>query len=303
MMKKYIALLITVLFMSVCLSFTASAEFEQLTISEDFQTVTLDGLTFRQVDATYVIMNDFFTLDQEPQLTQKQQETLRGCRIDMAPDYNYLEATFFFRDGATLSCSYATDDFAPILEAYQQDDSTKCYIEFYTDNAHVTEAQLKGIPTTLNERDLEYCDVYSVTADMKDDYLYIETGSLIVTNGKFYYADYSELDLLEPYNFYAFNCGTLECYEVTDKVACSQVQKAIRDYDSFTEGTETLWDVVTAAFFIFLFGVIPGVITVLALIFCLRGKGYYRYIWGITAGLGASELIVFIILLIKISIS
>ena len=70
----------------------------------------------------------------------------------MAPDYNYLEATFFFRDGATLSCSYATDDFAPILEAYQQDDSTKCYIEFYTDNAHVTEAQLKGIPTTLNER-------------------------------------------------------------------------------------------------------------------------------------------------------
>ena len=298
-MKKYIALLITVLVMSFCLSFTVSADFDRFTISEDFQTLTLDELTFHRVDASYVVLNDCFTLDREPQLTPGQQERLRGCRVDVAPNYNYLEATFFFRDGATLSCSYATEEFVPMLETWQKDDSTECYIEFYMDNAYIKESQLKGRPTTLNERELEYCDTYSVVAETDYDFFYIETGTLIATNGTFYYADYSELDLLDPHNFYVFECGTVECYEVTDPMARSKIQKSLRDYDAFTESSETMWDVVTAVFYIFIFGVIPAAIAVLSLIFCCRGKGYYRNIWGITAGFAASELIVALIIFIQ----
>lgn len=303
MMKKYIALLIAILAMSFCLSFTVSADFDQLTISEDFQAVTLDGITYHRVDATYVILNDYFLLEEEPQLTPKQQELLRGCRFDVATRYNYLEATFFFRDGSTLSCSYATDEFAPTLEAYQKDDSTKCSIEFYMENAYVKESQLKGRPTTLNSRDLEYCDTYSVSAVTDDACFYIETGSLIVTNGKFYYADLSELEPMDPHNFYVFECDSLACYEVTDSAACSKIQKALRNYTAFTEGTESMWDIVTAVFYIFLFAVIPAAIMILSLIFCIRGKGYYRYTWGITAGFAASTLIVFVIVFIKLLMS
>lgn len=303
MMKKYIALLIAVLAMSFCLSFTVSAESSQFTVSEDLQTVTLDGITYHRVDATYVILNDYFSLEEEPQLTPKQQELLRGCQFDAATQYNYLEAKYFFRDGSTMSCSYATDDFAPILEGYQKDDSTKCYIEFYTDNAYAKEVQLKGRPTTLTARDLEYCDSYSVTAVTEDACFYIETGNVIVTNGKFYYADYSELAPLDPHNFYVFECETLECYEITDSAVCSKIQKALRDYDSFREGTESMWDIVTATFYIFLFAVIPAAIMILSLIFCIRGKGYYRYIWGITAGFAALALIVFVLVFIGLLLS
>lgn len=302
-MKKFIALLISVLAMSFCLSFTVSADFSQFTISEDFQVLTLDGLTFRRVDATYVILNDYFSLDIEPQLTPQQQELLRGCRFDIAPHYNYLEATYFFRDGSTLSCSYATDDFAPALEAYQKDDSTECCIDFYRDNAYVKEAQLKGQPTTLYSRDLEYSDCYSVTAVVEDNCFYIETGNIIVTNGKYYYADLSELEPLDPHIFYPFDCDSLECYEVTDAQACAQIQKSIRGYTSFTDGTESMWDIVTAVFYIFVFAVIPAAIMILSFIFFIRGKGYYRYTWGITAGFALLELIVFAIVVVNILVS
>ena len=294
-MKKCIAVLLTILAMSFCLSFTVSANAHGFTLSEDLMTLTLNGENFVRMDTSCTSTFAFETLMPDLQPTPDQQEQFKDWTFTISEDGRIIDASFYYRVGGTLYCQYVREDFAPQLVAYQNGTGADCRIEIGLDPIIIPESTLKGKPVTLSGNDLMWSEQYDVCADVSDEYLYINTGTLLVQEGTFYYVDHSDLNhypgYLDPYEYTSLNC-----YEITDEALCQQLS----EYGLGGSGLENLVEMGIGALVLFIFGLIPAAILVLGLVMLIKRKGYYRIIWGITAGFCIAELITFVIVLSKL---
>ncbi len=289
-MKKCIAVLLTILAMSFCLSFTVSAEAHGFTLSEDLMTLTLNGETFVRMDTSCTGTFGCETLMQDPQLTPDQQEQIKDWTFTISEDGSIIEATLYYQVGGTLNCNYVRQDFAPQLDAYQNGTGADCRIEIDWNGVVVPESKLKGKPVTLSGEPLILAEQYDVYADISDEYFYITTGTLLIYEGTFYYVDHSDL-LRYPGYLVPFEYETLNCYEITDEALCQELS----DYGLSGGSLENLVEMGVGALVIFIFGLIPAAILVLGLVMIIKRKGYYRITWGITAIFCMAELITFVI--------
>ena len=295
-MKKYIAILLAILVMSFCLSFSVSAEVDCFTLSEDLMSLTLNGQTYVRMDTSNTSFYYFDTLKQTPQLSPDKQEQFIDWNFTLTEDGKVVDATLYYRAGGYLSCSYVLESFAPKLEAWQKGDGVDCRIAIDWDTITVPETRLKGQPITLTGKELSETNSYFICADTEDNCFEITTGTLLISRGNFYYVDHSEqsgyITYFDPYEY-----DSLECYQITDEALC----KDLSDLGLSEASLEFLAEIGAKAFVIFIFGMIPAAILVLALAFLIKRKGYYKVTWGITAGFCVAELITFVTVLVNLN--
>jgi hypothetical protein len=307
MMKKYIAMFIAILTLSLCLSFTVSAAGDDFTISEDFQSITLNGIHYTRMDTSRVSSNyNTRSVDETPQLTHKQQELLRDATFEIIYQSKIIEAQFFFRDGATLTCSFVSDEYRQQLNEYLTDDQVECYIEFYWNDGKSKEIdlkQFKGTPVTLERRTLRQCETFPVFVSYNKENLTIIRGCLLVAQDRFYYVDYAEADIHESYVLDVYEYDTLDCHEITDPELLSYIEDSMGSYYDVAYNSGQFLDIASFIFWAFIFAVIPMGILVVSVIFCIKGKGYYRITWGVTAGLCVAELIMYFTVVARLLMS
>jgi len=305
-MKKLIAIFITVLLMSFCLSFTVSAQESDFVIADDFQSFTYNGVTYRRADTTSVSMDYFHYLDDEPQLSARQQELLRDNEFCMDSSQNIVDVQFYFRDGSTLYCGFVAEDFLQEYNDYRTNEDNECYVQFYWDEFHKTaakEVDFKGTPVTLNERTLSKAEAFPVYVNTGYQEFTMCKGSLLMVQDTFYYASHLEIDYAQAYTVDLYELESLECYEVTDPTLVAELSEAMGDYYDLAYGTEDLLGIFSFIFWTSIFAVVPTGIFVLALIFFIRGKGYHRYTWGATAIFAILSFIMYFIVIVPILLS
>lgn len=295
-MKKYVAILLAALLMSFCLSFTVSAEADSFTLSEDLMTLTWKGKSYVRMDTSCTTFYNCENIDLDPQLTPQQREQFIDWTFNLSEDGYMIDAALYYRTGGFLSCSYILEEFAPQLDAYQKADGVDCRIEIDLEPIIVPEARLKGQPTTLSGKTLEQANQYDVYADVTDEFFYISTGTLLIHQGKFYYVDHSEMTR-NPGYFDPYEYETLDCYQITDEELCQKLNGLGLSEDDL----EALLELGTEVLVVFIFGLVPAGILVLALVLLIKRKGYYKVTWGITAGFCVAELITFVTVLVNLN--
>jgi hypothetical protein len=205
-----------------------------------------------------------------------------------------------YTDGATLSATYVKDSYRDRLTAMLEDELGNATVEFWFDTRTPTVAPIKdfkGIPMILKGDILDYGDNFTVYGIRDDLDLRCHLGVVIVEGGKFYYADFKENGLPSPRDgFDIWPYSTLKGYEITDPALLESLKNNTEAY--YSDGVGALYDDdftedMSIGVLVLLFGILPGFVLILAVVLLIRNKGYQRKTWAVTAGIAASELAVF----------
>lgn len=302
-MKKCISVLIILLLLSSCLSFTVSAADASFTVSEDYKTMYLDGSTYSRADISVLSVDFTEIIGKNLALTETQKEEIKEVSFLTSETRSVILADFYFKDGSQLSVGFLRDDCREVYESLMSDADAGCVIDFgWPEGNQVATrlAQLRGETVTLNDTEfLEWCEYFSVTAQSSDRELSATKGSLLSYESQYYYVDFQENGISVSNYFFPGDYTHLKVHEITNEEVLESIMEAEEAYysdsfgfffdDAFTKG-------LSAVFLVFVFAVIPAVVLVMAVIFTIRTKGFYRRLWvGITA-LSAAELVIFAIL-------
>lgn len=305
-MKKIIVIFMTAVLLSFCLSLSAMAAGTEFSLSEDWQTITYNGTAYRRADLSAVSVFFYAELDKQLELLPEQQTQLRDYSFSIDQSKNIIEAEFRFRDGSTLYCGYVSEDLYPALQTAQASHDIPCYIEFYwedTAKAKAVESRFMGTTTTLSSWQLQSADTYPVYVDHNLGLFQIIKGTLLSVNGRFYYVNHAEVGIYTAYTLDIYEYDTLSCYEITDEALLREIGKSFGSYYSLANGSGSILGIFTVAFWVFIFGILPGAILVLAIVCFCRGKGNYRKVWGLTALFAIGELVLMTVVTVVLLLS
>ena len=300
-MKKLKYLILTVILLFSCLGLTAFAEGSAATISDDYQTLCIDGNTYSRFD-TSMINIDYYALDFYAELTASQQEIINEVEVELTEDSIIAYATIYFKDGATLSAGFLRDDYLKMYNELSASEDGEYLIDFQypEDNiVPVEKSKLFGNPVVLGSEDLEWCDYYPVVMKSEDGNLSVYKGSILFINDDCYYVNYEEIGVKTLYEFDPYEYDELPAYEISDEELIASIREGESDYyaddfgffydDNFTE-------TLSAVFLIFVFAIIPFAILVVFLILAIRSKTVYRKMFATISILSGMELTIFAII-------
>ena len=294
-MKKLLNVFLVLLALVCLLSVTANAQ-EPLILSDDLQTLTMDGWSYSRADlsAMGVYYNSTIYHIQVPKHLQSQ---LKQAVAYVNSNNWVISLELYYVDGSCQDICFVYDEVRAELVGMCQDEDLVCGLTmWWEDDPSFTTpiSRLKGTPATLDGSDIAYNDYYEMTHYYKELDCYIYRGMITEYWGQYYYVDYLENSIYNPSSFYPNeDIGQLKAYEITDPELIAQIDEAIAtEYSSSTE----VGQVLSAIFLCFVFALIPLGILILSGICTIRSKGYYRLAWGVTAGLCAAELSVFAII-------
>ena len=294
-MKKLLSVFLVLLALVCLLSVTANAQ-EPLILSDDLQTLTMDGRSYSRADlsAMGLYCNSTPYHIQVPKHLQSQLKQA----VAYTNDNNWvISLELYYLDGSRQDICFVYNEVKAELVRMCQDDDLVCGLTmWWEDDPSFTTpiSRLKGTPTTLDGSDIAYSGYYEMTHYYPELDCYIYRGMIIEYLGQFYYVDYLENNIHNPISFYPDeHIGQLEAYEITDPELVKQIDEAIESqYSSSTE----VGQILSAIFLFFVFAIIPMGILIPAVIFAIGSKGYYRLTWSVTAGLCAAELSVFAVI-------
>lgn len=299
-MKKLLCVILALLAAVCLLSVTVSAE-TAVVLSEDLQTLTLDGRTYSRADLS--AMNLYYNgLPFEVQLPEDLHSQVKSAISYSTINEWVISVEIYYQDGSRQDICFAYDAVKSELLRLCQDDELVCGIQLWWEDelsaASAPISTFKGTPVELDGRDLAYTDTYEVMYFYRELDTHINRGFVSDFKGDYYYVDYRENNIPNPAAFYAGDWPTpLKVYKITDTELIEQIDEAL---DSEFNVTSSSGQTISAFFLCFVFGLIPLAILVLSLIFAIRSKGYYRLTWAVTAGLCAAELSVFLVVVSNI---
>ena len=300
-MKKLKYLILTVILLFSCLGFTAFAEGSAATISDDYQTLCIDGNTYSRFNAS-MIDADYYVVDVSVELTALQQETIDKIEFSMTEDSIVAYADIYFKDGGNLYAGFLRDDYLKMYNELSTSENGEYIIDFQypEDNiVPVEKSKLFGNPVVLTYEDLEWCDYYSVVMRSEDENLSVYKGSIIFIDDDGYYVDYEEVGVKSWYEFDPYEYEELPAYEISDEELIASLREGESAYyaddfgffydDNFTE-------TLSAVFLIFVFAIVPFVILVVFLVLAIRSKTVYRKMFAAISILSGAELVIFAII-------
>lgn len=284
-MKKLIPLIITTLLLFSCLGLTAFAESSSVTISDDYQQLTLDGNTYSRFNTSMVEVN-YFSIDMPVSLSTAQQELIDEVIFQINEDTTFIYAEIHFKDGAVLSVEFIRDDYLATYDEISSNQNAEYIIDFEwpEGNTVTTEkTNLFGDSVVLDYGDLEWCDYFPVLMENNDGALSAHKGSLLIIDEKCYYVNYEEIDVDSWYEFDPYGYDELPAYEVTNTDLLASIQEAEETYYADDFGflyNDDLTETISAVFLILVFIVIPFAIFVVFLILAIRSKTVYKKMFG-----------------------
>ena len=299
-MRKCILTLILAMLLFSCLGMTAFADNSAPMLSEDYQTIYMNGNTYHRFNAS-MIDSSYYSQCMTVELSATQQESIDDINILANESCSLLEVEIAFKDGSLLTAHFmkedAIDSYEKIVSAsdalytvdfkYPYGNRVSGYKEFYTAN-----------PIVLDEFTLNGCNSHYVYIDIQED-TQLLVGALLTYDAHYYYVDFNEIGVKGLYNFDPYDYSTLSAYEITDTSLLEDIKTGETAYynddfgffydDNFTEAVAKL-------FLIIAFAVLPAIALVLFLILAIRAKGIYKKLFAIICGCSGVELILFTII-------
>ena len=299
-MKKYLICIITSILLFSCLGMTAFADETAPTISDDYQTIYLNGETYSRFNAS-MIEADYYSYDISPELTEAQQENITSISIATNESASLLSVDIDFKDGSTLSVNFMRDDYLKNYEELIKNQNTPYTIDFeWPEGNQVTGAKslFTANSVILDESDLYWSDYYPVLMNIIGDDTSMHVGSLLLIDDRYYYVDYEEIGVTRWYSFIPSEYTELSAYEITDS---DLVEKIIAGEEAYYEDDfgflydDELTSTISKVFLIIVFAVIPAIILVLFLILAIRAKTIYRKLFAAICCISGVELVIFAI--------
>ena len=301
-MKKIIAIILAVFCLSSMCVFAETGE-RVVQVDENFLSLTLDGERYESFDFAVSGKTDFTELNCTFNLTDTQNETVKGIDAQINEQGNIISATYTFKNGSVLSAYYLHEEFLEEYDTVNSDGWNLCEIDFiYPDDNElsITRDKLLGESYNMSMDEDEIANWFDVDAVSGDKSFRVTKGILIDTDEEYYYLDFESAGI--TYADLDFeNYDNLLVYKITDANVKKQIDEAIarfyaEDYGFLNDGktTKKISDIVLMIIFL----ILPFAVFVLFFILALGSKTKYKKFFRTIYILSLILTLVFIILAI-----
>lgn len=325
-MKKYFALIITVIILSLSLCVTTFAtQKKTIKLSDDYKEMYFGGNTYTRVDASmlrYVdeaeAIVDYYTDDkyyddaltvtagEDPYyttiLTEEQHKEVKMVEILST---NHNETIFLIRidfyDGAELFIDFIREDMIDEYNKVRNGDTDEYYIDFrYPEKNTVSlkkEIFFAGDRTKIDFWEYEY--EFNVYADSPSGSFDVEIGILFKIGTDYYFCSYIESGTSSWDEWYEYSSDNkVDAIKITDEEALESIKIAEEMYLEDEFGylfNDELTETVAKIFFTLIFAILPLAIAVTSLILAIKSKkGLYKKLLLVTSGLSLASVATFI---------
>ena len=301
-MKKIIAIILAVFCLSSMCVFAETGE-RVVQVDENFLSLTLDGERYESFDFSVSGKADFSELNCTFNLTDTQNETVKGIDAQINEQGNIISATYTFKNGSVLSAYYLHEEFLEEYDTVNSDGWNLCEIDFiYPDDNElsITRDKLLGESYNMSMDEDEIANWFDVDAVSGDKSFRVTKGILIDTDEEYYYLDFESAGI--TYADLDFeNYDNLLVYKITDANVKKQIDEAIarfyaEDYGFLNDGktTKKISDIVLMIIFL----ILPFAVFVLFFILALGSKTKYKKFFRTIYILALILTLIFIILAI-----
>ena len=301
-MKKIIAIILAVFCLSSMCVFAETGE-RVVQVDENFLSLTLDGERYESFDFAVSGKTDFTELNCTFNLTDTQNETVKGIDAQINEQGNIISATYTFKNGSVLSAYYLHEDFLEEYDTVNSDGWNLCEIDFiYPENniLNFTKDKLLGESYNLSMAEDEIANWFDVDAVSGDKSFRVTKGILIDTDEEYYYLDFESAGI--TYADLDFeNYDNLLVYKITDANVKKQIDEAIarfyaEDYGFLNDGktTKKISDIVLMIIFL----ILPFAVFVLFFILALGSKTKYKKLFRTIYILALILTLIFVVLAI-----
>lgn len=299
-MKKYLICIITSLLLFSCLGMTAFADDSSLTISDDYQTVYLNGESYSRFNAS-MINTEYEFYYVSPKLTDIQQEQVAEVSLMINQSHSLLYLDIDYKDGSNLTAHFMRDDYCDAYDKLVNNQNTPYIIDFeWPEGNRVTgsKALFTENPVILGSSELNKSSHYFVLMNILEGDIDICMGALLIIGDNYYYVDYEEIGVTRLYGFNAYEYTDLPAYKITDADLVADIAAGEEAFYNDNFGffyDDELTSTISKVFLIIVFAVIPAIILVLFLILAIRAKTIYRKLFAAICCISGVELVIFAI--------
>ena len=299
-MKKRISILFAIILLFSCFGFTTYAAKSINTISEDYQTMTVEGNNYSRFNASMLYLNTSYS-EIKMTLSTEQKKNINSIQLESSKDLSVISVDINFKDGSRLLVDFLRDDLIEEYHSLLNDSSRDYRINFGWPDGNIVMAKgttLLGNDVELKPNVLEWCAFYEVSTISSDESMSMAKGSILSYEDTYYYVDFEECGITDAYIFDPYEYQSLLAHKITDEklekklsdaeTAYYQNDMGFLDNDDFTES-------VSAVFLIIVFAIIPFIILIVCLIFAIRTKNAYRKLFSVVCILSGIEMAIFAI--------
>ena len=308
-MKKLLSVLAAALLICSCFILTVSAD-AAYTFSDDYKTVHFEGNIYHSFDASG-IMDDCYPIDGfTPNLSEEQSKEVRGATLSAPENKVMLYVEISFTDGRNLSTYYLRSDLYPEYKKYVENGNESCYIEmgiFGSDSVLEFEtSRFKGSETVMTLSEYYACPSFSTYYDMHGGSIRYYTGEIIVDGDEYYYLDFKDAGIIDPY-YYEWP-ESFKVYAIEDPDTLSRLAEnedaLMGETEMFVSGMADFNDIVTATLLIVLFAVVPGAVFIFAFIMTIVSKkSPYKRLYAKVTLVSAVEMALFALITLLVVLS
>ncbi len=326
-MKKYFALIITIVILSLSLLVPSfAADKEVIKLSEDYKELYFRGNTYVRVDASMLKYSDYFTFRYDSDIIEEDSSiydaetvpadyankyttklTEAQCKEVESVEYlstNHDETLFFieidFFDGSSLYIDFIREDLVDEYLKVINGETKKYYVDFRWPDGNIITADKdkffigNEIVVDYFEYDSEFI-VYASSATGSFD---SEIGVILKLGEKYCFFNFMNADIKSTEELWQSDGSEIKVIELTDEELIAQLNEAEQKFLDDDYGylfNDELKETVAKIFFILVFAIFPLAIAVTTLVLAIKSKkGLYKKLLLATSGLSLASLAVFI---------
>lgn len=325
-MKKYFALIITVVILSLTLFVPAfAANKKVIKLSDDYKEMYFGGNTYTRIDASmlhygddYEAIVDYYEDDgyyddaltitagddsfYTTVLTEEQHKEVKMVEILST---NQNETIFLIRidfyDGAELFIDFIREDMIDEYNNVRNGETDEYYIDFrYPEGNSVylkKEIYFAGDKTKVDFWDYDY--EFNVYASSPSGSFDVEIGVVFKIESDYYFGSYIESGTNSYDEWFDYSSDKkVDAIKITNEEALEAIKIAEEMYLDDEFGflfNDELTESVAKIFFTLVFAIFPLAIAVLTIILAVKSKkGLYKKLLLATSGLSLASLAVFV---------
>ncbi len=227
--------------------------------------------------------------------------------VEIFGDDIIVNVTVYYKDGTSLMLDLLRDEYMDDYEALKSGKYDNYQIEYdwpEDNTVNVTKEILTQNPAeTINIDDYNIYDYQNIYLHNQDGTLSFTPGYLVTLDESNYYLDLNENNIKDEEAFYeVFGLRSkFTLHKITDDAVLEDIRLAEEAYYEDDYGylyNDKLANTISFFFLIVIFGIIPGIIFVISLVFAIIKKKTYRKLLFATSFFTLAEIIVFIIFMV-----
>lgn len=231
MMKKILSVVLATLLLCSCFVFSVSAVGSDVTISDDYSELYINSDTYFRVQDTSLYVECDFYFDVEVTLSEAQSNVINSIDLNCDEYGNVVEAVIDMKIGDPTTVIYMNSD---ALEDYTALKTARKYtVDFISpegNSVRVSREALFDKAVILRESDLYFCDYYYVGAVSSDGAMSLCKGMILSDFDGFYYFDFEQNSVTDPYDFDPTAQTSLNAYKITNSTLKNELLDAENKY-------------------------------------------------------------------------